>query len=98
MVAAALVVFPIAFTGFTVQRWEGALFVALYAGYVTYLVLNATGHQGLSGFTQTMVLFVLPLAAMAVITSLIHDLHRRTLKNDPSQPKQTGLADHNDQK
>ncbi len=86
MVAVAFVVLPIVFTGFTVQRWEGALFVALYLAYVTYLVLNATGHQGLAGFTQTMVFFVLPLAIVAVITTVVYDLHRRARKSAAAQP------------
>ncbi len=86
MVAVAFVVLPIVFTGFTVQRWEGALFVALYVAYVTYLVLNVTGHEGLAGFTQTMVLFVLPLAIVAVITTVVYDLHRRARKHAPAQP------------
>lgn len=51
MVATAVLVLPI---GFTVQRWEGALFVVLYVAYLTYLMLNVTGHQALTGFTQTM--------------------------------------------
>ncbi|MGB7979707.1 MAG: calcium/sodium antiporter [Candidatus Nanopelagicales bacterium] len=88
MVATALVVLPIVFTGFTVQRWEGALFVALYVAYATYLVLNATGHQALTGFTQTMVFFVLPLIVVTLITTLVHDLHRRaTRHNAPAEPK-----------
>ncbi len=77
MVATAVVVLPIVFTGFTVQRWEGAVFIALYGAYTAYLVLNATGHQALSGFTQTMVFLVLPLIAVTIITTLVHDLHRR---------------------
>ncbi len=78
MVAAALAVLPIVFTGFTVQRWEGALFVALYLAYTAYLVLNATAHDALTGFSQTMVFLVLPLIALTVVATVIYDLHRRT--------------------
>jgi cation:H+ antiporter len=77
MVVTAVAVLPIVFTGYTVQRWEGALFVALYVAFTTYLVLNATGHQALAGFTRAMVFFVLPLMLVTLITTLVYDLHRR---------------------
>jgi cation:H+ antiporter len=35
----ALLILPFARSGKTIARWEGAVFLALYAGYVTYLVL-----------------------------------------------------------
>lgn len=90
MVAAALAVLPIVFTGFAVQRWEGSVFVALYVAYTAYLVLNATEHQALTGFTQTMVFLVLPLIALTVVVTVIHDVHRRgvftgTPKSVPQQ-------------
>jgi len=91
MVATALVVFPIVFTGFTVQRWEGALFVALYVAYLTYLVLDATGHQALTGFTQTMVFFILPLALITLITTVAYDLHRRARKKAFAPPEGDSL-------
>lgn len=87
MLAAALAVLPIVFTGFAVQRWEGALFVALYVAYTAYLVLNVTEHQALNGFTQTMVLLVLPLIGLAIAATVVHDVHRRGLLKG-SLPKQ----------
>src|SRR5690606_28614189 len=38
MIAVALALLPVAFTGFCVARWEAALFVAYYVAYVTYLL------------------------------------------------------------
>ncbi|PWF86512.1 calcium/sodium antiporter [Kocuria rosea] len=78
MLAAAVALLPIAFTGFAVARWEGALFVALYAAYTGYVVLAATEHDALEGFTWTMAWFVLPLIALtlAVFTAYEIGLHR----------------------
>ena len=78
MLAAAVALLPIAFTGFAVARWEGALFVALYAAYTGYVVLAATEHDALEGFTWTMAWFVLPLVALtlAVFTAYEIGLHR----------------------
>lgn len=78
MLAAAVALLPIAFTGFAVARWEGALFVALYVAYTGYVVLAATEHDALEGFTWTMAWFVLPLVALtlAVFTAYEIGLHR----------------------
>jgi len=77
MVFTAFALLPIIFTGYAVQRWEGAMFVALYVAFTTYLVLNATGHQSLTGYTQVMTLFVLPLVLVTIISTLIYDLRGR---------------------
>ena len=74
MVATAIVLVPIIFTGFTVERWEGGLFIALYAAYLAFLVLDATGHEALSGYTSTMMLFVLPLVVAGLIATLLYEV------------------------
>ena len=78
MLAAAVALSPVIFTGFTVQRWEGALFVTLYAAYTTFLVLDATGHQALTGFTWALVFFALPLVVITLSATLAYDLKRRS--------------------
>lgn len=67
MLAAAVALLPIAFTGFVIKRWEGALFIVLYVSYVTYLVLSSTQHGALEGFTTVMLWFVLPLVLVTLI-------------------------------
>lgn len=67
MLAAAVALLPIAFTGFIVARWEGALFVALYVAYTLFLVLDSTQHDAAGGFTNVMLWFVLPLVAITLI-------------------------------
>ncbi|WP_298044944.1 calcium/sodium antiporter [uncultured Citricoccus sp.] len=74
MLAAAVALLPVAFTGFTVARWEGALFVALYLAYTGYLVLAATEHDALEGFTAVLAWFVLPLIAMTLIAFTAYEL------------------------
>ncbi len=49
MVAAALVLVPIFWNGFEISRWEGAVLVAAYLAYVSYLVLDASDHRAASG-------------------------------------------------
>ncbi len=67
LLATALALLPIAFTGFMIARWEGGLFVALYIAYTVYLVLASTQHAALAGFTDVMLWFVLPLVAVTLV-------------------------------
>jgi cation:H+ antiporter len=67
MLAAAVALVPIAFTGFIVARWEGAFFILLYVSYTLYVVLAATEHAAAEGFTSVMLWFVLPLVAITLI-------------------------------
>ena len=76
MLATALVLLPVSFTGFVVARWEGGLFLALYAAYVGYVVLQATSHDALSGFTSVMTLFVLPFVLIMLATTVAYELGR----------------------
>ncbi|MFE7630321.1 calcium/sodium antiporter [Kocuria sp. NPDC057446] len=77
MLAAAVALLPIAFTGFVVARWEGALFVALYAAYTGYVVLAATEHDALEGFTWTMAWFVLPLVVLTLVVFTAYEFGLR---------------------
>ena len=61
MIAAALALGTVAFTGHTVERLEGGVFVALYVAYLGYMVLASSEHDALRGFSLVMVAFVLPL-------------------------------------
>ncbi|MCE7079439.1 calcium/sodium antiporter [Streptomyces sp. ST2-7A] len=73
MLAAAVALLPIAFTGFIIARWEGGLFLALYAAYTAFVVLAATQHDALEGFTAVMGWFVLPLVAVTLVAVTAHE-------------------------
>lgn len=77
MVAAALVLLPLAFTGQIIARWEGFLLVGLYVAYVVYLVLVASQHAALDPFSATMLWFVLPITALWVIALLGYEFGLR---------------------
>lgn len=66
MTAVAVACLPIFFTGREIARWEGALFLAFYVAYVTYLVLGALGHAALDSYRTVMWAFVLPLTAVTL--------------------------------
>ena len=74
MLAAALALLPIAFTGFIIARWEGAMFVGLYVAYLLYVVLASTEHDAASGFTAIMLWFVLPLVGITLIAVTAYEI------------------------
>jgi cation:H+ antiporter len=67
MIAVAFACLPVFASGHRIARWEGVLFLAYYAAYVAYLILAATQHDALSGFSATMMSFVLPLTAVTLL-------------------------------
>jgi len=67
MVAVAVAALPIFVTGGRIARWEGALFLGYYVAYVTYLVLDANGHDALPAFSFVMESFVIPLPVVTLI-------------------------------
>lgn len=75
MLAVAVACLPVAFHGYAILRWEGALFLAYYAAYTLYLVLNATQHAALPMFSAVMWAFVLPLTALTLVVIVVRDLH-----------------------
>ncbi len=72
MVAVAAACLPIFLSRGRISRWEGALFVAYYAAYLTYLVLAAIDWPLLPAFQVTMLFFVLPLTGIGIIASVIY--------------------------
>ena len=77
MLAGTLALLPIAFTGFVIARWEGTLFVLLYAAYLLYVVLASTQHDALTGFTTAMLWFVLPLVAITLVAVTAYEVGLR---------------------
>jgi cation:H+ antiporter len=67
MIAASVAALPIFFTGYRIARWEGFLFLAYYAAYTAFLILDAMEHDALPGFSRTMGFFVLPLTLLTLI-------------------------------
>lgn len=76
MVAVALACLPVFFTGNLIARWEGALFLVLYAAYTLYLILLATRHDALADYSLAMG-FVLPLVAVTLVVLAWRHWHVR---------------------
>lgn len=74
MLATAVACLPIFFTGWTIARWEGLLFLAYYAAYVAYLLLEAGGHDALEEYSLIMLVFVVPLTAVTLAVLAVRHL------------------------
>jgi cation:H+ antiporter len=71
MLATAIVCFPVFMTGREIARWEGTLFLLFYAAYTLFLILAATHHSALRGFSDAMLEYVLPLTVITLVVSLV---------------------------
>ena len=83
MTAVALVCLPIFFTGGRISRWEGALFIAYYAAYVTYLVLKTSQHNALPAFNWVVFYFALPATSLGIGLSLLYAIRSKRVLHDP---------------
>jgi cation:H+ antiporter len=71
MLAVALACLPVFMTGREIARWEGAVFLAYYVAYVTYLILAAQEHAALGAYSQVMLTFVLPLTLVTLVVTTL---------------------------
>ena len=66
MLATAVACLPIFATGHRIDRFEGLLFLGYYIAYTVYLLLAATEHEFLAGYSWVMATFVVPLTAVTL--------------------------------
>ncbi len=92
MIAVAVACLPIFFTGYSIARWEGGLFLGYYVLYTTYVVLAATGYAGLPTFRTAMVWLVIPLTVITLAVIVTREL-RAMRRLRPAQALQTELPE-----
>jgi cation:H+ antiporter len=84
MIAVAVACLPIFFSGFSISRWEGALFLFSYVAYTTFIVLKAMKHAELEYFQQGMYFFALPLLVLTLGVILWQSLQQVRKKELPA--------------
>lgn len=84
MAAVAVACLPIFFTEHRIARWEGWLFLASYGAYTTYLVLAATRHDALHGFSWVAFEFVAPLVGATLVVLAVRAF--RAARRDAAGP------------
>lgn len=78
MLAVAIACLPIFFSGYTIARWEGAVFFGSYIAYTAYLILDAAQHDALPMYSNVMLFFVLPLVALTLVVVGVRALRTQT--------------------
>ncbi|MCE8016545.1 calcium/sodium antiporter [Halomonas sp. MCCC 1A17488] len=78
MLAVAVACLPICFTASAINRWEGAVLLGYYVAYTAYLILAATQHDALAGFSTLMLYFVLPITGLTLTVLAVPELRRTT--------------------
>lgn len=66
MIAVAIACLPIFFAGYTINRWEGLLFLAYYVAYTAYLVMSSANRPFTDTFGDAMLGYALPLTAITL--------------------------------
>lgn len=77
MIAVAIACLPIFFTGHTIARWEGVVFLGYYIAYTAWLLLDAQGHDALDNYELAMTTVAIPLTLLTLLISLTRALKAR---------------------
>lgn len=83
MIAVAISCFPIFYTGKSIDRWEGLLFLAYYCAYATYLILDSSKHAQLSVFNFVMISFVIPITIVTLIVTTVRSYKAKRQRLNP---------------
>ncbi len=90
MVAVSVACLPIFFTGWSISRWEGWVFLAYYCVYLLYLVLSHTQHGAQDLVHGMLFFFAVPLTALTLAILFVRELRQRRASTrsaaEPSDP------------
>jgi cation:H+ antiporter len=85
MVGVSVACLPIFFTGWTVSRREGWLFLGYYGAYLLYLALYHTHHGAEDLVGTALLFFALPLTILTLGVGVVTQLRTRR-RSPPSDP------------
>jgi cation:H+ antiporter len=79
MIAVAIAALPVFFTGYSISRLEGAVFLLYYVAYALFLLLDAVEHDLLPLYSTILFVFVIPITVLtlAILVAREVRLHRR---------------------
>jgi cation:H+ antiporter len=78
MVMVSIACLPVFFSNRRIGRWEGLMFLAYYAAYLTWLILDARGHDALADYRAVLLYVALPLTAVTLVVLTWHGERLRT--------------------
>lgn len=77
MTIVAVACLPVFFTGNTIVRWEGLLFLVYYGVYTGYLILHASGSASLPTYLDTVLYFLAPLTLITMVLTVWREFQQR---------------------
>jgi len=81
MLAATIACLPIFATGHLIARWEGALFLAFYIAYTTYLIMASHSQESVELMRIAMLSFVIPLTFITLCLLWLREIRRNRKLN-----------------
>lgn len=73
MIAVAIACLPIFWNGYALQRWEGWIFLAYYAAYIAWLVVDSSDHGIREEYALAVLGFVLPLTVLTFVVIAVRE-------------------------
>lgn len=77
MLASAFACLPVFLSGRKITRWEGAIFLAYYIAYTSYLILAAQNHHALPAFSMIMLSYIMPITVVTFVVTILKPGERR---------------------
>jgi cation:H+ antiporter len=77
VLAVSIACLPVFFTGYSIARWEGFVFLGYFAAYMLMVVLTATDHGSLGAYRAAMFGFVIPLTVLTVGVSVYRSVRAK---------------------
>jgi cation:H+ antiporter len=87
MIAVAFACLPFFARGFTIPRWQGALFLGYYAAYTAYLILAQKDRDAKDRYAAAMLQFVIPLTALTLAVVAARVSVRSRTERDGADPR-----------
>jgi len=82
MCAAAFACLPIFFSGHTIARWEGILFLFYYVAYTAYLIISQTMKSIEQTYSLVMLGFAIPLTVVTLVVTTVREVRGRRLAGE----------------
>lgn len=83
MIAVAVACLPIFVRGYSLDRWEGGIFLIYYVAYTVFLVLDATDHSAAPVFGGLVLGFVMPITVLTLVVITFRARGRRQESSPP---------------
>ena len=83
MLSVAIACLPVFFAGQAIRRWEGAMFVAYFGVYMSYLVLETLKHSAAGTLQVVVIWLMLPLTVVTLGVSAWREW-RRSPSQEPT--------------